>query len=65
MDFGILIKAIVVVALIVATPGIFVGWMMFCVDRIKNPILQGVIAPLPLLSFGVYIFYHIFAAFQQ
>jgi len=65
MDFGILLKAIVVMASIVAATGILVGWVMFCVHMIKNPILHGVIIPLPLLSFGVYMFYHLIAAFQQ
>ncbi|AGH31715.1 hypothetical protein SWZG_00209 [Synechococcus phage S-SKS1] len=65
MDFGILLKAIGAMAFIVATAGIFVGWIMFCVHMIKNPILQGVIVPLPLLSFGVYMFYHTIAAVQQ
>ena len=52
-------------AFIVAIGGIFVGWIMFCVHMIKNPILQGVIIPLPILSFGVYMFYHTIAAVQQ
>ena len=65
MDFGILLKAIGAMAFIVATTGILVGWVMFCVHMIKNPILHGVIIPLPLLSFGVYLFYHVIAAVQQ
>jgi len=65
MDFGILLKAIGAMAFIVATTGILVGWIMFSVHMIKNPILQGVIIPLPLLSFGVYVFYHAIAAVQQ
>jgi hypothetical protein len=65
MDFGILLKAIGAMAFIVATTGILVGWIMFCVHMIKNPILLGVIVPLPLLSFGVYMFYHTIAAVQQ
>ena len=65
MDFVIFIKAIGAMAFIVATAGIFVGWIMFCVHMIKNPILQGVIIPLPLLTFGVYMFYHTIAAVQQ
>ncbi len=59
MDFDILLKAIAAMAFIVAMAGIFVRWIMFCVHMIKNPILQGVIIPLPLLSFGVYMFYHL------
>ena len=65
MDFGILLKAIGAVAFIVAATGILVGWVMFCVHMIKNPILHGVIIPLPLLSLGVYLFYHTIAAVQQ
>ena len=64
MDFVILLKAIGAMAFIVAMGGIFVGWIMFCVHMIKNPILQGVIIPLPLLTFGVYMFYHTIAAVQ-
>ena len=65
MDFGILLKAIGAMAFIVAMGGIFVGWIISCVHMIKNPILQGVIIPLPLLTFGVYMFYHTIAAVQQ
>ena len=65
MDFVILFKAIIAMAFIVAMSGFHVGWIMFCVHRIKNPILQGVIIPLPLLTFGVYMFYHTIAAVQQ
>ncbi len=65
MDFVILLKAIVAMAFIAAMAGIHVVWIMFCVHMIKNPILQGVIVPLPLLSFGVYMFYHTIAAVQQ
>ncbi len=65
MDFVILFKAICVMAFIVAMAGIFIGWIMFCDHMIKNPILQGVIIPLPLLSFGVYVFYHAIAAVQS
>ena len=65
MDFGILLRAIGAMAFLVAIGGIFFGWIMFCVHMIKNPILQGVIIPLPVLSFGVYMFYHTIAAVQQ
>ena len=65
MDFVILLKAIIGMAFIVVMAGIHVGWIMFCVHMIKNRILQGVIIFLPLLSFGVYLFYHTIAAVQQ
>ena len=65
MDFVILLKAIIAMAFIVVMAGINVGWIMFCVHMIKNPILQGVIFPLPILTFGVYMFYHTIAAVQQ
>ena len=65
MDFGILLKAMGVMAIIVAMTGILVGWVMFCVHMIKNLILQGVIILLPILSFGVYLFYHSISAVQS
>ena len=65
MDFVILLKAIIAMAFIAGMACIHVGWIMFCVHMIKNPILQGVIIPLPILTFGVYMFYHTTAAVQQ
>ena len=65
MDFVILLKAIIAMAFIVVMACIHFGWIMFCVHMIKNPILQGVIGLLPIIPFGIYMFYHIIAAVQQ
>ena len=64
MDFGILLKAIGAMALIVATCGILMGWVDLVDRMIKNRVTNLFISGLPVLSFGVYMFYHTIAAVQ-
>ncbi len=61
MDFGILLQAIGSMALILFFTGLFVGWVVFVVEMIKNRVLQGIIALLPLITVLTILQYHTLA----
>ena len=58
MDFGILLHAIGYMAVCLFLTGILVGWIIFVIEKIKNPVLQGIIGLLPLITFLTILIYH-------
>ena len=61
MDFGILLQAIGHVAVVLFFTGLFVGWIVFVVEMIKNRVLQGIIGLLPLITVLTILKYHMLA----
>ena len=41
--------------------GLVVGWIIFVMEMIKNPVLQGIIGFLPLITFLIIMQYHMLA----
>ena len=61
MDFGILLQAIGFVAIIVVICSALMGWVFLVDKMIKNRLTNLFVSALPVLSFGVYMFYHTIA----
>ena len=62
MDFGILLQAIGHVAVVLFFTGLVVGWIFFVMEMIKNPVLQGIIGFLPLITFLIIMQYRMIAS---
>ena len=58
MDFGILLQAIGHVAVVLFFTCLFVGWIFFVMEMIKNRVLQGIIGLLPILTILTILKYH-------
>tara|TARA_R110001606_G_C15261400_1_gene638481 strand:+ start:329 stop:526 length:198 start_codon:yes stop_codon:yes gene_type:complete len=57
MDFGVLFIAIGIVAMILSICGILIGWVSFVDRMIKNTVLNMCVCLLPVITFGVILFY--------
>ena len=61
MNFALLLEVIGQVAISLFLTGLFVGWIVFVIETIKNRVLQGIIGLLPLITVLTILKYHMLA----